>query len=153
MKVDEDLKIKMPGRPSKYTSRVIGKTRAFLKKCIDTNRTPFIEALALEFGVSDRTLYNWAHPKDGIDNEFTEIYEILKTIQKLDLKQKGLLGIYENPVVKMLLSAEHNVVERIKKEVSGEDGDSIKVEHQLSPEDRKTFSDEITQMFEKFYSK
>lgn len=150
--IDPDLKISMPGRPTKYTSRTIGKTRAFIKKCLDEGRTPFVEELALEFGVSDRTLYNWAHPADGIDNEFSEIYEILKTVQKLDIKKKSLLGKYESPIAKLILSAEHNVVERVKKEVTGEDGKAIQVESNMTIEERKQYSGALTKLFEKIYS-
>lgn len=151
--IDPDLKISMPKRATKFNSRTVGRTRAFIKRCIDEGKTPFVEELALELGVSDRTLYNWAHPKDGIENDFTETYEILKTVQKLDIKKKALLGKYESPIAKLILSAEHNVVERFKKEVTGEDGGAVKVETALSAAQRKEYADQITKLFEKINSK
>ena len=151
--IDPDLKISMPKRPTKYTERTPGKVREFIKKCIDEGRTPFAEELALELGVSSRTLRKWAYPADGTTNDFTEIYEILMTVQKLDIKKKALLGKYESPIAKLILSAEHDVVERFKKEVTGEDGGTIKVETALSPEQRKDLADEITKAVEKMNSK
>lgn len=151
MDIDLDLKINMPNRTTKYTSRTIGRTRAFIKKCVDEGRTPFAEELALELGVSGRTINNWAN--DEHKQDFGEIYQILKTVQKLDIKKKALLGLYENPIAKLILSAEHNVVERQKKEVTGEDGGAIKVERAMTPEDREIYSDEITKLFEKINSK
>jgi hypothetical protein len=151
--IDPDLKIEMPGRPTKFTSRTPGKCRAYIKKCIEEGRTPFAEEFALELGVSSRTLRNWAHPSDGSSTPFTEIYDILMTVQKLDIKKKGLLGKYETPIAKLLLSAEHDVVERIKKEVTGADGDALHVETALSPEDRKKLAEEITKAVENINSK
>ena len=149
---NDSLKLIFIGKTTKYTHRTIPKTRAFIQKCIKEDRTPFLEELALELGVSGKTLYNWAYPKDGIANEFTEIYDLLQTVQKLDIKRKALVGKYESPIAKLILSAEHNVVERIKKEVTGNEGEAIQVESKLSPEARKEYSDQITKIFEKIYS-
>lgn len=151
--IDPDLQISLPKRPTKYTFRTPLKTREYIKRCIENGKTPFAEELALELGVSGRTLRNWAHPADGSTTGFTEIYEILMTVQKLDIKKKALLGKYESPIAKMILSAEHDVVERFKKEVTGEDGGAIKLESSISPEQRKEISDEITKIYEKVYSK
>jgi len=151
--IDPDLKIQMPGRPTKFTSRTPGKAREYLKQCVEQSKTPFAEEFALQLGVSGRTLRNWAHPADGSTTDFTEIYDILMTVQKLDIKKKALLGKYESPIAKLLLSAEHDVVERFKKEVTGTDGDPIKVEQSLSAEQLKDYQKTITDIFEKIYSK
>jgi hypothetical protein len=58
-----------------------------------------------------------------------------------------------SPIARLLLSAEHNVVEKVKQEVTGEDGKPVEIEEKLSPEDRKFYSDQITKIFEKIYSK
>jgi MoxR-like ATPase len=137
---------------SKYTKKVPSKTKTYLRECIKQGKTPFLEELALRFGVSDRTLYNWAYPKDGSENEFTKLYELLKTIQKLDIKKKALIGTYENPIAKIILSAEHNLVERVRKEVTGADGEPMRVESSLSPEQRKRWSEEVTKLVEKMQS-
>ena len=147
----EDV-IVLAGRKSTYNARgVIGKMRKYLNECIQKRKTPFAEDFALRLGVSFVTLWKWAH--DDTKPEFAEWYEILMTVQKYDLKKKSLTGEYVSRIANLLLSAEHNVVERVKKEVSGEDGRPIEVEQKLSPEDRKLYSEEITKIFEKIYSK
>jgi hypothetical protein len=150
--VPVEEKIVMASRRVKYTDRgVIGKMRKYLNECIQKRKTPFVEDFALRLGVSYRTLLNWS--KDEDKPNFSEWYEILNTIQKYDLKKKSLSGEYVSRIANLLLSAEHNVVERVKKEVTGEGGSPIQVESTLSPEARKTYSDEITKIFEKIYSK
>jgi len=147
-----DFKIVLAAKMTKYTKRTMKKTRAYIQDCLQKGKTPFIEELALKFGVSDRTVYNWAHGV-GKHEEFTELYEILKTVQKLDIKKRSLVGEYENPIAKLILSAEHNVVERYKKEVSGVDGEPIQVESNVTPEARKQYAEEITKIFENMNSK
>lgn len=151
--IDPDLKITMPGRPTKFSTRTVGKARAYVKKCIDEGRTPFAEEFALQLGVSGRTLRNWAHPADGSETKFGEIYDVMMTVQKLDIKKKALLGKYESPIAKLLLSAEHDVVERFKKEVTGKDGESIKVETAMTPAQRAEAAKAITKVFEDMNSK
>lgn len=145
-------KIVLAKRRSKYTSRgVITKLKKYLRKCIEKQETPFVEHFALLLGVSDRTLYNWSIDKEK--PEFHEWYAILKTIQKLDLKRKALSGLAVSKIASLILSAEHNVVERVKREIANEDGKPFVIEQALSPEDRKRYSKKITELFNEIYSK
>lgn len=137
---------------TKYSPRhTIERMRNYLRECIDKRKTPFSEEFALKLGVSERTIRNWANDEDK--PEFSEWYEILKTIQKLDLKRKSLSGVYISRIGNLLLSADHGIVETVKREIGGMDGNPIEVTQTLSPEDRKAYSDQITKMFEKIYSK
>jgi hypothetical protein len=143
-------KIVLAGKPSAYGKKMYLKMRKYIKDCIDAGKTPWIEGFALSVGVSDRTVYNWSQAEGN--EKFKEIYDLLKTVQKLDIKEKSLEGVYENPIAKIILSAEHNLVERVKTEHSGVDGEPIKVESSLSAEERKEYSEMITKFFEKKYS-
>lgn len=145
-------KISLSGRPSKYSERgVVGKIKKYIRSCIDKRKTPYGEEFALKLGVSYRTLCNWAEDEDK--KKFGEWFEILKTIQRLDLKRKSLTGEYVSPIAKILLSAEHDVTEKIKEEVSGKDGKPVEIEQKMSPEDRKAYAATITKIFDKIYSK
>lgn len=142
------------GRPTMYDPKETPKkVQAYVDKCIVEGKTPFIEEVALLFGVSEQTITRWAYPIDGSVSSFAETYQILLTVQKLDLKKKSLSGVYVSAIGRLLLSADHGVVERVRKEVTGEDGDPIKVESSLPPEQFKEYSGTITKMFEKIYSK
>ena len=145
-------KIEYAGRPSLYSKRKTNeKLRKYIRKCIEKRVPPFLEEFALSLGVSASTLKDWA--KDETKPEFAEMYEILLTVQKLDLKRRSLSGEYMSPIAKLLLSAEHNVVEKIKQEVTGEDGKPVEVQQVIPPEDRKTYGKLIKNIFEKIYSK
>lgn len=145
-------KLEYAGRTSTYSKRkTIEKMRKYIRKCIDKGVPPFLEEFALSLGVSYDTLRNWS--LDDTKPEFAEMYHILLTVQKLDLKRRSLSGEYMSPIARLLLSAEHNVVEKVKQEVTGEDGKPLEIEEKLSPEDRKFYSGQITKIFEKIYSK
>lgn len=140
------------GRPSTYSKRkTVERMRKYIRKCIDKRQTPFLEEFALSIGVSYDTIRRWS--LDDTKPEFAEMYQVLLTVQKVDLKKKSLTGEYVSPIAKLILSAEHNVVERVKQEVTGEDGKPLEIEEKLSPEDRKFYSDQITKIFNKIYSK
>lgn len=125
----EDI-INVGGRPTKYGKGVITKAVKYLEKCSAEKKTPFLEEFALQLGISEKTLTNWSTTHE----DFTETYQMIKTVQKLDLKRRALANKIVPVIARLLLSAEHDVVERIKKEVSGVDGGAIQVEQTFSPE-------------------
>lgn len=128
------IKVK-PGQPFREVGRRAIKTmREYVTKCSIEEKTPYIEEAALLMGVSDVDLREWAEVDSKVGRDFRRWYQNLFAMQKFDLKRKALKGRYNSKVASLLLSAEHNVVERIKKEVSGPEGESLKVEHQFSPE-------------------
>ena len=104
--------------------------RDYIYRCSNEKKTPYLEEIALLMGVSDVDLKEWAES----DDDFKRQYQNLLAMQKLDFKRKALTKKYDPKIVTMLLSAEHNVVEVIKKQVTGEGGGAIKVENSFSAE-------------------
>ena len=137
------------GRALRYTRRMPATMREYTQKCVEEKKTPFLEEFALLIGRSEKELkkFGEAHP----ETMGAEI-EVLKTVQKLDLKRKALKGQYDVPISRILLSAEHDVVERIKKEVMGEGGGAVKTEQVMSVEQRNFYQEEITKVFERMHS-
>ena len=132
------------GRPTKYSFEVIKATEEYLSLCSEKKETPFYEELALKLGVGVDTMRIWADKYE----EFKIPYRQLKEFQKLDIKRKGLKGQYASRMAALLLSAEHDVVPVMRKEVSGVDGKAIEVESKLSPEQEKKISDGIVKLVE-----
>jgi len=137
------------GRPTKYTDRESPKQlREYLRECANAKKTPFIEEFALKIGVDERTAKAWVGKHTKFENEYNK----LLTMQKFDLKRRALSGEYVPKIAELLLSAEHDVVMRIKKEVGNLDGKPLQVEQTLSPSQIKEYSETITGIFEKIYS-
>lgn len=134
------------GRPTKYSHKVVKFTREYLNSCAKNNLTPFGEELALKLNVSDSTLWNWRQTH----TEFDEIYELLLTFQKLDLKKKALSGQYVSKVACLLLSNDHNVTLKHKMELRANVVEE-KV-FSLNPSQRELYSKAITKIFEQIYS-
>lgn len=133
------------GRPSKYSKNCIKAVEEYLKWCVEENQCPFVEELALKFGCSDKTVWEWSKTY----SEFRDVYQKLITYQKLDLKRKSLNGKYVNKIAAILLSSEHNVVEKQRREVSGVNGETIKVENNYTAEQEDFMRCEIAKAVEK----
>lgn len=145
--------IKIPKKNSKYSDHAsrgtIPRLRGYLEKCCADGKMPYIEEFAISLGVSKNTILNWC----GDYPKFKEECELLLTVQLFELKRKSLNGKFVTKAATLLMSAEHGIVERIKKEVSGADGNPLEVISKLSPEERKSLSEEITKAFERVYRK
>lgn len=128
MKPEEKIDVKR-GKPfASPNTKVKQNLRDYVYWCSNQKRTPFLEEIALKLGISDLTLIEWT----AKDKEIERIVKNIQAMQKLDYKRKALSGKYNAKIVAMLLSAEHNIVEKFKKEVSGVDGAAIAVEQQFS---------------------
>lgn len=134
------------GRPTKYSPSVVKITRKYLNSCIENDECPFAEELAMKLGVNDSTLWNWSKKFE----EFSEIYGMLFTLQKLVLKRKGLSGEYVSKAACLLLSADHNVSEKRKMELNAKVVEEKQLN--LTPDQRKYYSEAITKIFEHIYS-
>ena len=134
MKFTNKVEIKV-GRPSKYSPDFIKVAEDYLIACAKNDETPFIETLALKFSCDDSTLWNWQEAHE----EFREVYRKITTYQKLDLKRKGLSGEYTSKIVYVLLSADHNVIEKQRQEVTGANGGAVEFKDTLTPEIRREY--------------
>jgi len=126
LREEKKIYIKWNTRPTQYDSSMIEKAQKYVKKCVEDNEIPYLEELALSLGVSEWTLKNW----EMSNPEFSEVFKLLKTTQKLDIKRKALTERVNPGIAKLLLSAEHDVVERVRSEVVAD----VKLEQQFSPE-------------------
>lgn len=116
------------GRPSKYDPAFIAKVDEYIAKNQDEYyefhktrgdrsdsyerkiivRLPTRDGFAIFLGVVRQTLDNWAndHP------DFLDAVKKIDFVQKERLVQNGLSGEYNPLITKLLLSANHDVVER-----------------------------------------
>lgn len=105
-------------RPSSKPENLIELVTKYLSECKDSftsegNKVnlPTIEGLALYLGFNKTTMYEWAKT----DTEFSNSLGIIKDEQKKRLLSEGLAGNYNSTIAKLILSANHGMVE--KKEV------------------------------------
>jgi hypothetical protein len=113
----------------------MGKAEAYLERCRKGMNgrpiIPYIEELAMEMNTIDENIVNWA--KKTLENgepehpEFLTIYQNVRMIQKLRLKQRAL-GRY-NPVGALtLLRFDHGAVEVNKQVIAGSENEPIQIE-------------------------
>lgn len=136
------------GQDVHYSDDIVDKLREYVDKCCAETKMPMVEEFALSLGVSSNTLYVWAKKYP----EFAEEKEIMMTVQKMDLKRNFLVGNYVTKAASIILSAEHDVIEKTRNEVGGLNGEPIRTETRLPPDQQKFYSEQITKLFEKIYS-
>lgn len=116
------------GRPTKYTSNMVEKTRKYIASCKDTveefHKTrgeksdsydrilkvnlPLMASLALTLKVNKSTLYEWAKKNE----EFSDVLDELHAEQEKRLLLHGLTGDYNPLITKLILSARHDYKEK-----------------------------------------
>lgn len=138
------MKTRHPGgRPTIYGPHIIKAAEQYLKDCEDEEyefhktrgdksdsfeervrvKLPTIEGLAVALKVRRETIYEWE--KEEGKEEFSNIVAKLRAIQADRLISKGLSGIY-NPMIAKVLLTKHGYREGI--EQSGEGGGPVKVD-------------------------
>ena len=93
----------MYGRPKKYTTKIPTCVMHYTKSCVEKNKFPTIEGLAVDLGVVSSTVYAWE--KEYAD--FSETVEALRDRQKLLLMENGLNGRYNTSFAMFLLKSMH----------------------------------------------
>lgn len=112
----------MPGgRPTKYNKALLEKAKEYLFKYEELHQVlPTIEGFSLYLGLDDDTIREWC--KDGEKKEFSATVKEIKKTQKQVLINKGLDNKFNASITKLLLGANHSVIEKTSQEVSGPDG-------------------------------
>jgi hypothetical protein len=148
--VFEPIKIarRKKGEVIHYSEEIVDKMCEYVEKCCDEGRMPMMEEFALLLGIGVSTLSTWCKEHPALLDE----KDILMTVQKMELKRNFLVGNYVTKAASILLSADHDVIERTRNEFGGLNGEPVKIETRLSPEQQKLYSEEITKIFEKIYS-
>lgn len=131
------------GRPCKYCSNKEHYQKIadeYLKKHRESEKPtiPWIEELALKMEIDDGTLVLWAKKLKNTDEteddesrlehpELSASYTILKSLQKLRLKQRAL-GRFNPHGALYLLNADHKVIQTTKDILVGDKNEPLKIE-------------------------
>lgn len=86
---------------------------------------PTFEGFANKIGVTARTLENWAGKHE---NTFGKAYEMCKDIQKNLILVNALGGRYNGNFARFIASAQFDMAEKLKQEVSGIEGIDLSIE-------------------------
>lgn len=127
------------GRPCKYCENkpyYQGIVDAYLKKHEESEKPtiPFIEELAIRMKIDDETLVIWAKKElPTIDSEpllehpeLSASFRLLKTMQKLRLKQRAM-GRYNPHGALYLLNADHKVIQTNKEVIAGDTNEPLNI--------------------------
>lgn len=106
-------------RPYTYSAEYIKQVEGYLAMSQDvfdtvTNkmvrvRIPSIEGFARYIGVHKSTVYEWKEKEP----EFSDALELIELEQKERLMNNGLFGTYNSTIAKLMLSANHDMKERV----------------------------------------
>jgi hypothetical protein len=108
------------GRPSNYTPELVAAAWEYARGGWQDagDPVPSIAGLACEIGVHRETLRLWA--KDET-NEFFGILLTIAQMQERQLLKGGLLGDYNAPITKMMLT-KHGYSDRVENDHTSSDG-------------------------------
>ena len=111
-------------RPTKYNKELLEKAKNYLVVYETLDQVvPTIEGLSLYLEISRETLYRWIEEDDKVEFSYT-VKQITRT-QKQVLINKGLDNKFNASITKLLLGANHSVIEKTQQELSGPDGGPI----------------------------
>jgi hypothetical protein len=136
------------GRPCEYCEDKENKQKIvddYIKGIQESEKPaiPWIEELALLLDVDDGTLVNWANKKnDNDEREHPELYATycrLKSVQKLRLKQRAVMGRFNPHGALYLLNADHKVIQTTKEVLSSDAQEPLKI---IITEERKIETNE-----------
>lgn len=109
------------GRPTKYNKELLAKAKEYLFKYEELGDVvPTVEGLSIYLGISRDVIYEWC--KDEEKKEFIDTVKQINATQKQVLINKGLDNKFNASITKLLLGANHSVIEKTAQEVSGPDG-------------------------------
>lgn len=111
------------GRPTKYDKKYIDEVEVYLAECTDTSTVdnqgktwnvnlPTVEGFARRIGVHKDTLYAWSQEHKDFSDSLSQIV----AEQQTRLINKGLAGVYNPTITKLILSANHGMAEKTTSE-------------------------------------
>jgi hypothetical protein len=127
------------GRPCEYCEDKENKQKivdSYLKGIQESDKPaiPWVEELALLLNIDDGTLVNWANKiddeGDGTVHEHPELfasYRRLKSVQKLRLKQRAVIGRFNPHGALYLLNADHKVIQTTKEILASDTNEPLKI--------------------------
>lgn len=116
---------KESGRPSLYTSELIGMAKIYLEKSKEIGEMiPTIAGLCKYIKISRETAYAWAKDKDK--EIFSDIVEGIQIRQEIQLIENGLTSAYNPTIVKLMLGR-HNYHDKSDATLANPDGSNLAV--------------------------
>lgn len=108
------------GRPKTYKPEMVKKARNYIDQHLDFgDPVPTVAGLACVLGVVRDTCYQWS--KDEDKPEFSDILSELSQKQERVLIANGLLGEFNAPITKMLLT-KHGYSDKVEQDHTSSDG-------------------------------
>lgn len=108
------------GRPSIYSPDMVKKARNYIVGHLDfDDPVPTVAGLACVLGVVRDTCYEWA--SDPKKPEFSDILKELAQKQERVLVANGLLGGFNAPITKMMLT-KHGYSDKVENDHKSSDG-------------------------------
>lgn len=98
------------GRPTSYTPELIERAKDYLDNFHNSKDVvPSLEGFAIYLGIHSSTVYEWLKEPDK--EEFSDIVERIMDTRAQMLQNKGLEGVFNSNITKLLLS-KHGYVEK-----------------------------------------
>lgn len=108
------------GRPTLYGPEVIKRARGYLTSFKDMgDPVPTVAGLACVIGTTRKTCHEWANQPDKL--EFRDILDELAQRQERELIGQGLVGNFNAPITKMMLT-KHGYSDKVETDVTSSDG-------------------------------
>ena len=108
------------GRPATYKISMVESARRYIANHEDfDDPVPTVAGLACVLGVTRKTVYEWS--KDADKLEFSDILEELAQKQERCLIARGLVGEFNAPITKMMLT-KHGYSDKVENDHTSSDG-------------------------------
>lgn len=108
------------GRPTVYGPDIIKKARGYLTSYKDMgDPVPTVAGLACVLGTTRKTCHEWANQPEK--PEFRDILDELAQRQERELIGQGLVGNFNAPITKMMLT-KHGYSDKIENDHTSSDG-------------------------------
>ncbi len=105
------------GRPTTYTEDMLVKATDYIANCPDV--IPTVVGLCQHIERSKSTVYSWA--KDDDKSQFLDILEQIDEKQEIRLISGGLMGEFNSPIAKMMLT-KHGYSDKQDVDLKSSDG-------------------------------
>ena len=108
------------GRPRTYKPEMVEKARRYIANHEDfDDPVPTVAGLACVLGVTRKTVYEWSNSDDK--PEFSDILEELAQKQERCLIKGGLMGDFNSPITKMMMT-KHGYSDKVENDHTSSDG-------------------------------
>ena len=91
------------GRPSKYNTRTLRRTKEYINSEVD--KIPTMAGLARHLNVTRDTIYHWINTHKC--NEFSDTISMMADERERQLINKGLDGKFNSNIAKLILTTSH----------------------------------------------